>query len=63
MRDETPVQWNMPKWASDILMETLEMDSESSSFDPDLRREISEALSTVSTMQAVQNSGEAQCTP
>jgi hypothetical protein len=63
MRDETPVQWTMPQWASDLLMETLQMDSESSSFDADLRREISEALETVSTVQAAQDSRESQCTP
>jgi len=37
----------MPDWAYEIIMETLYMDAESSSFDLELRDEIKKALDTI----------------
>lgn len=59
------VQWTMPEWASDLLMETLQMDSQSSAFDRDLRNEICQALETVETgyVQPGATSQGTACTP
>jgi hypothetical protein len=37
----------MPAWAWDILLETLELDRESSAFDRELRLDIGRALDTI----------------
>jgi len=41
------IHLKVPAHSWDVMAETLAMDSESSSFDPDLRRQISEALQSV----------------
>jgi len=46
-KDTTTVTWNLPKWAADTIFETLELDSQSGAFDPELRQEIAEALEAI----------------
>ena len=42
--DPTIVHWRMPRWVADLIFETIEMDSESSAFDPELREKLRRAL-------------------
>ena len=41
----------MPEWAYDTIMETLHMDAESSSFEPELRKDIKKALDAIKELQ------------
>jgi hypothetical protein len=43
-KDPSPVQWTLPRWAANLIRETMEMDSRSGAFDPNLRQELSRAL-------------------
>ncbi len=45
--DQRPIQWTMPKWAADLIRETIEMDSKSRAFDPELRQKLAKALAAV----------------
>ena len=40
--------WTMPSWASDTLMETLQIDLESSAIDMEIRNDLRKALDSVS---------------
>ncbi len=48
---EREVYLVMPEWAYDTLMETLHIDAESSSFEPELRKEIRKALNAIKELQ------------
>jgi len=41
------VVWRMPLWAAKTIIETIELDTHSSAFTPELRREIQKAWDTV----------------
>jgi hypothetical protein len=43
-KDQSRVQWTLPRWAADLIRETIELDSRSGAFDHALRQELSEAL-------------------
>ena len=45
--DDLPVQWMLPRWAADLIRETIELDSKSGAFDRALRHELSEALGEI----------------
>ncbi len=45
--DQSPVQWTLPRWAADLIRETIEMDSKSAAFDHELREQLAEALGTI----------------
>ena len=45
--DQTPVQWTLPRWAADLIRETIEMDSKSAAFDLGLRQQLAEALGAI----------------
>src|SRR5438094_5555592 len=32
-KDQSPVQWTLPRWAEDLIRETIELDSRSGAFD------------------------------
>jgi hypothetical protein len=46
-KDHQPVQWTLPKWAAELIFETVKLDSESSWFEPQLRKQLAAALDTV----------------
>ena len=46
-KDQSPVQWTLPRWAADLIRETIELDSKSGAFDRALRQELSEALDQI----------------
>jgi hypothetical protein len=46
-KDKSPVQWTLPRWAADLIRETIELDSKSGAFDHALRLELSEALGEI----------------
>jgi hypothetical protein len=46
-KDQSPVQWALPRWAADLIRETIAMDAKSAAFDPELRRELSVALDAI----------------
>jgi hypothetical protein len=46
-RDQSPVHWALPRWAADLIRETIAMDAKSAAFDPHLRRELSAALDAI----------------
>ena len=43
-KDQSPVQWTLPRWSADLIRETIRMDAMSGAFDPELRQELSGAL-------------------
>jgi hypothetical protein len=43
----TLVQWTLPSWAAELILETLKLDSESTAFDPRLRKQLAAALAAV----------------
>jgi hypothetical protein len=43
-KEQSPVQWTLPRWAAELIRETIEMDAKSGAFDPELRQELTEAL-------------------
>ena len=43
-KEQSPVHWTLPKWAADLIRETIELDSRSGAFDYALGQELSEAL-------------------
>ncbi len=45
--DERPVQWTLPRWAADLIRETIEMDSKSAAFDAELRLHLVETLGAI----------------
>ncbi len=45
--DQSPVQWTLPRWAADLIRETIEMDSKSAAFDLGLRQQLAEALGAI----------------
>lgn len=47
MKDQFEV-WVLPAWASNTIMETLSVDADSSTIDPELRKEIKRAQLSVS---------------
>jgi hypothetical protein len=49
MKDWTPVTWTLPKWAADLITETL--DAESPAFDKELREDIASALNNITVTQ------------
>ena len=46
-KDQSPVQWTLPRWVADLIRETIQMDSRSTAFDPELRQKLSEALAGI----------------
>ena len=46
-KDQSRVQWTLPRWAADLIRETIELDSRSGAFDYALRQELSEALGEI----------------
>ena len=46
-KDQSRVQWTLPRWAADLIRETIELDSRSGAFDRALRQELSEALGEI----------------
>ncbi len=42
--DQRLVHWTLPRWAADLIRETIEMDSKSAAFDLELREPLAEAL-------------------
>jgi hypothetical protein len=53
-KDQSPVQWSLPRWAADLIRETIELDSRSGAFDAKLRRELSAALAGIQAGAAVE---------
>ena len=53
-RDPSPVQWTLPRWAADLIRETIAMDSRSGAFDPELRQELSEALGGIKEASVIE---------
>ncbi len=45
--DQRLVQWTLPRWAADLIRETIEMDSKSAAFDLGLRQQLAEALGAI----------------
>jgi hypothetical protein len=43
-QDHSPVEWALPRWAADLIRQTIEMDARYGAFDPELRRALSAAL-------------------
>jgi len=46
-KDHTLVQWTMPKWAAELIFESVKLDSESIHVDRPLRKELARALDTI----------------
>jgi len=46
-KDHTLIQWTLPRWAAELILETIKLDSKSSAFDPALRKELAGALETI----------------
>jgi len=46
-KDYTPVQWTMPRWAAELIFESVKMDSESIHVDRPLRKDLARALDTI----------------
>ena len=42
------VQWTLPKWAAELILETLNQDARSAAFDPKLRKQLAAALGAIS---------------
>jgi len=45
--DQRLVQWTLPRWAADLIRETIAMDSKSAAFDLELREPLAEALGAI----------------
>jgi hypothetical protein len=41
------VHWTLPLWAAQLILETIKIDSESTSFDPRLRKQLAAVLSVI----------------
>ena len=46
-KDHTPVRWTMPRWAAELIFESVKMDSESIHVDRPLRQELGRAIDTI----------------
>ena len=51
-KDWTEVTWSLPKWAADLIFETLGMDAQSRAFDPALRTEIQQAIENIEEIKS-----------
>ncbi len=47
MKGKGTVQWTLPRWAAELIFETIQLDSESAAFDSVVRQRLSAALSEV----------------
>jgi hypothetical protein len=48
MSDQKPtVRWILPRWAAELILETIELDSQSAAFDSELREQLSAALGEI----------------
>lgn len=47
MSKQTHIIWRLPKEAAHTIVETLELDTQSGAFDPVVRKEIGDALSSI----------------
>jgi len=54
-KDHTPIQWMLPRWAAELIFETIKLDSESGAFDPALRKELAAALETITESELINN--------
>jgi len=45
--DQALVHWVLPRWAADLIFETIEQDSQSAAFDLELRRQLRAALGEI----------------
>ena len=53
-KDQSPVLWELPRWAADLIRETIGLDAKSSAFDPQLRRELSQGLDAIKEAAAIE---------
>ena len=51
-KDHSPIHWTLPRWAADLIRETIELDSRSGAFDRALRQELTEALDEIGESDA-----------
>jgi len=55
-KDHTTVQWTMPRWAAELIFESVKMDSESIHVDRPLRKELAKALNTITETEVPKKS-------
>jgi uncharacterized protein (UPF0218 family) len=54
-KDHTQVQWTLPSWAAELIFETVQQDSQSMVFEPELREQLAAALETVTETNLSEN--------
>ena len=64
VKDWTIVQWKLPRWAAETIVDTLEMDAQSIAFSLELRSKIQRALDVITEtdLPAVQQQQQTQQT-
>ena len=46
-KDYTPVRWTLPRWAAELIFDSVKLDSESIRVDRPLRKDLARALDTI----------------